>query len=190
MVWIFLFFPGTKSFEVINFSTPKTTPSLHLSPTEVAPFSTALTAYSTWKFLPSGEKTLLDKSYPVPIEVIEAALIYVCVLWLIWNYLWVELTGWSHLVQFKHMNLLQTFDIIIYKYVMLLFLPPSWSDSQLRTVYIFFFFFNLVRAGQVSANIVRHACKSTGIQLKALERIEPLNRKPNSKALCRIITQN
>lgn len=42
---------------------------------EVPPFSTALAAYSTWKFLPSGENTLFDKSYPVPTEVYGGELV-------------------------------------------------------------------------------------------------------------------
>lgn len=52
-----------------SFSRASTTPSLHRMPTAVPPFSTALTAYSTWKLRPSGEKTELVRSYPVPIDV-------------------------------------------------------------------------------------------------------------------------
>lgn len=32
--------------------------------------STALPEYSTWKTLPSGEKVVTDRSYPVPMELI------------------------------------------------------------------------------------------------------------------------
>jgi len=53
----------------MTFSTASTTPSLQRIPIDVPPFSTALTAYSTWKFRPSGENTEFVRSYPVPIEV-------------------------------------------------------------------------------------------------------------------------
>lgn len=91
-VAILLFAPGFRSLLVTSFSTARTTPSLHLIPIAVPPFSTALAAYSTcrpvkvscqsstrrrprsgryhtWKFLPSGEKTEFERSYPVPIDV-------------------------------------------------------------------------------------------------------------------------
>jgi hypothetical protein len=48
---------GLRSLLVTSFSIARTTPSLHLIPIDVPPFSTAFTAYSTWKFRPSGEKT-------------------------------------------------------------------------------------------------------------------------------------
>lgn len=70
IVAIRLFAPGFNSLLVIIFSTASTTPSLHLIPIDVPPFSTALAAYSTWKFRPSGEKTELVRSYPVPIDVL------------------------------------------------------------------------------------------------------------------------
>ena len=54
--------PGLSSFEVMTFSTARTTPSLQRMPTDVPPFSTALTAYSTWKLRPSGEKMELARS--------------------------------------------------------------------------------------------------------------------------------
>src|SRR5436190_19736756 len=57
IVAIRLFASGFSSLLVITFSRARTTPSLHLMPIEVPPFSTAFTAYSTWKFRPSGEKT-------------------------------------------------------------------------------------------------------------------------------------
>ena len=69
IVAIRLLAPGFKSLLLMTFSTARTTPSLHRIPTDVPPFSTALTAYSTWKFLPSGEKTEFVRSYPVPIDV-------------------------------------------------------------------------------------------------------------------------
>lgn len=61
-VAILLFAPALSSLLVTSFSSASTTPSLHLMPTAVPPFSTALTAYSTWKLRPSGEKTELDRS--------------------------------------------------------------------------------------------------------------------------------
>lgn len=87
-VAIRLFAPGFSSLLVMIFSTASTTPSLHRMPMAVPPFSTALTAYSTypdsqqlsadtrqwhltWKFRPSGEKTELDRSYPVPMDVLR-----------------------------------------------------------------------------------------------------------------------
>lgn len=59
---ILLFAPGFSSFDVMTFSTAKTTPSLHRMPIDVPPFSTAFTAYSTWKLRPSGEKMELARS--------------------------------------------------------------------------------------------------------------------------------
>ena len=61
-VAIRLFAPGLSNLLVTSFSTARTTPSLHLIPIEVPPFSTALVAYSTWKFRPSGEKTEFERS--------------------------------------------------------------------------------------------------------------------------------
>jgi hypothetical protein len=52
-VAILLFAPALSSLLVTSFSSASTTPSLHLIPTAVPPFSTALTAYSTWL----GERT-------------------------------------------------------------------------------------------------------------------------------------
>ena len=49
------FEPSTSIFDSLGFSTPITTPSLHLMPTAVPLFSTALAAYSIWKTRPSGE---------------------------------------------------------------------------------------------------------------------------------------
>lgn len=40
--------PGLSSLLLMIFSTASTTPSLHLMPIDVPPFSTALTAYSTY----------------------------------------------------------------------------------------------------------------------------------------------
>ena len=57
-----LFAPGLRSLDATTFSTASTTPSLHRMPTEVPPFSTALTAYSAWKLRPSGEKMELARS--------------------------------------------------------------------------------------------------------------------------------
>ena len=48
-VAILLFAPAFSSLLVTSFSSARTTPSLHLIPTAVPPFSTALTAYSTWE---------------------------------------------------------------------------------------------------------------------------------------------
>jgi hypothetical protein len=62
IVAIRLFAPGFNSLLEMTFSTARTTPSLHRMPMEVPPFSTALTAYSTWKFRPSGEKTEFVRS--------------------------------------------------------------------------------------------------------------------------------
>jgi hypothetical protein len=62
IVAIRLFAPGFSSLLVMTFSTASTTPSLQRMPMEVPPFSTALTAYSTWKFRPSGEKTEFVRS--------------------------------------------------------------------------------------------------------------------------------
>jgi hypothetical protein len=47
-VAILLFALGLSSLLVTSFSNAMTTPSLHLMPTAVPPFSTALTAYSTY----------------------------------------------------------------------------------------------------------------------------------------------
>ena len=66
---ILLFAPGFSSLEEMIFSQARTTPCFVRMPIHVPPFSTAFTAYSTWKLRPSGEKTELDKSYPVPMEV-------------------------------------------------------------------------------------------------------------------------
>jgi hypothetical protein len=62
IVAILLFAPGFSSLDVMTFSTAKTTPSLHRIPIDVPPFSTAFTAYSTWKLRPSGEKMELARS--------------------------------------------------------------------------------------------------------------------------------
>jgi hypothetical protein len=62
IVAIRLFAPGFSSFDAMTFSTARTTPSLARMPIEVPPFSTALTAYSTWKLRPSGEKMELRRS--------------------------------------------------------------------------------------------------------------------------------
>lgn len=61
-VAIRLFVSGFRSLDEMIFSQARTTPCLVRMPTQVPPFSTALTAYSTWKFRPSGEKTEFDKS--------------------------------------------------------------------------------------------------------------------------------
>ena len=78
--------PGTSNFDCTSFSTPNTTPSLHVIPITVLiddskkhlasitsssgqpihkkkrypAFSVALTAYSTWKSRPSGEKVVAE----------------------------------------------------------------------------------------------------------------------------------
>lgn len=57
-----LFASFFNSLDVTSFSNARTTPSLHLMPTDVPPFSTAFTAYSTWKLRPSGEKMEFDRS--------------------------------------------------------------------------------------------------------------------------------
>ena len=54
--------PGFSSFEVMIFSQARTTPCFVRMPMQVPPLSTAFTAYSTWKFRPSGEKTELERS--------------------------------------------------------------------------------------------------------------------------------
>ena len=61
-VAIRLLAPGLSSFEEMIFSQARTTPCFVRMPMQVPPFSTALTAYSTWKLRPSGEKTEFDKS--------------------------------------------------------------------------------------------------------------------------------
>lgn len=71
-VAILLFASFFRSLDVMSFSSASTTPSLHLMPTAVPPFSTALTAYSTWKLRPSGEKTEFERSYPVPMDVYDS----------------------------------------------------------------------------------------------------------------------
>ena len=59
---ILLLQPGFNSFEVMIFSQAKTTPCFVRIPMQVPPFSTAFTAYSTWKLRPSGEKTEFERS--------------------------------------------------------------------------------------------------------------------------------
>jgi hypothetical protein len=54
--------PGFSNFEVMIFSQARTTPCFVRMPMQVPPFSTAFTAYSTWKFRPSGEKTEFERS--------------------------------------------------------------------------------------------------------------------------------
>jgi hypothetical protein len=49
-VAILLLAPALRSLLVTSFSRAMTTPSLHLMPTAVPPFSTALTAYSTYSW--------------------------------------------------------------------------------------------------------------------------------------------
>lgn len=61
-VAIRLFASFLSSLLVTSFSNASTTPSLHRIPIAVPPFSTAFTAYSTWKLRPSGEKTELERS--------------------------------------------------------------------------------------------------------------------------------
>lgn len=61
-VAILLLAPGLRSFEEMIFSEARTMPCLVRIPIHVPPFSTAFTAYSTWKLRPSGEKTELDRS--------------------------------------------------------------------------------------------------------------------------------
>lgn len=75
MVAIRLLALGFSSLLEMTFSIARTTPSLHRIPTDVPPFSTALTAYSTWKFRPSGEKTEFVRSYPVPMDVYSKAML-------------------------------------------------------------------------------------------------------------------
>ncbi|KAL2183881.1 hypothetical protein L209DRAFT_469203 [Thermothelomyces heterothallicus CBS 203.75] len=53
---------GLSSLDVMIFSTASTMPSLHRIPIDVPPFSTAFTAYSTWKLRPSGEKMEFARS--------------------------------------------------------------------------------------------------------------------------------
>lgn len=54
---------GSCSFTVDFFSTPRTIVSFPRTPTAVVPFFTASKAYSTWKRCPSGEKTVMARSY-------------------------------------------------------------------------------------------------------------------------------
>lgn len=61
-VAIRLLAPDFWSLDATTFSTARTTPSLQRMPMDVPPFSTALTAYSTWKLRPSGEKMELSRS--------------------------------------------------------------------------------------------------------------------------------
>ena len=61
-VAIRLFASFLSNLLVTSFSSASTTPSLQRMPMAVPPFSTALTAYSTWKLRPSGEKTELERS--------------------------------------------------------------------------------------------------------------------------------
>ena len=61
-VAIRLLAPGLRSLEEMIFSQAKTTPYFVRIPMAVPPFSTAFTAYSTWKLRPSGEKTELERS--------------------------------------------------------------------------------------------------------------------------------
>jgi len=49
-VAILLFAPGFNNLLVMIFSVASMTPSLHLMPIQVPPFSTALTAYSTYRY--------------------------------------------------------------------------------------------------------------------------------------------
>lgn len=62
MVAILLLASGFNNLLVMIFSVARTTPSLHLMPIDVPPFSTALTAYSAWKLRPSGENTEFCRS--------------------------------------------------------------------------------------------------------------------------------
>ncbi len=65
-VAIRLFAPGFSSFDPTTFSTASTTPSRQRMPIDVPPVSTALTAYSTWKLRPSGEKIELARVVASP----------------------------------------------------------------------------------------------------------------------------
>jgi len=51
------------SLAVDFFSTPRTTLSVPRTPTAALPLRTASRAYSTWKRWPSGEKTVIARSY-------------------------------------------------------------------------------------------------------------------------------
>ena len=62
-VAILLFAPGFNSLLLMIFSTANTTPSLHLMPIDVPPFSTAFTAYSA----------LRRSCQPVPVGVLESS---------------------------------------------------------------------------------------------------------------------
>ena len=66
---------GSMSLELSRLSTISTTPSLNLMPTVVVPRLTASRAYSTWKSRPSGEKTVMARSYamwPACIEIVAS----------------------------------------------------------------------------------------------------------------------
>ena len=54
--------PALSSLLVMIFSTASTMPLEQRMPMAVPPFSTAFTAYSTWKLRPSGEKTEFERS--------------------------------------------------------------------------------------------------------------------------------
>lgn len=63
MLKILLLAPASYNFEVTNFSTAKTTQSFPFKAITVPLFSTAFTAYSTWKTRPSGENWEAERSY-------------------------------------------------------------------------------------------------------------------------------
>ena len=62
MLWIFSVDLGSRSLLEGFLSTIRATPPLNFSPMVVDPFLTASRAYSTWKSLPSGEKTVIPLS--------------------------------------------------------------------------------------------------------------------------------
>src|SRR4030065_43397 len=59
---IFQEYSASSRFSMFS-SEPRTTPSLHRMPMIVAPRFTSSMAYSTWKSLPSGENTVIARSY-------------------------------------------------------------------------------------------------------------------------------
>src|SRR5688500_324879 len=63
MAKIFSMDEGTTSLDETRLSTRRTTPPLQRTPTAVVPRFTASRAYSTWKRRPSGEKTVIARSY-------------------------------------------------------------------------------------------------------------------------------
>lgn len=75
-LWILRLLVGRSILFRTGFSTARTTPSRHLRPRAVPPFSTALEAYSTWKMRPSGEKVEEERSYPLPADMVALLVVW------------------------------------------------------------------------------------------------------------------